>query len=192
MINVLGLTGSPVADSSTEILVKEVLRGAAEKGADTELIYLNEFEIMPCQACGQTPENGYCFFSDGMTELYEKFEACDAIVIGSPIYFDSVSAQTKLFIDRTNCFRSIDPDKPGEYTPRFSQKRRGAIVLVGGEREQFEFARRVIGGFFVWAGIENLGLVSFAYKGFEKGAAAHDKRIMKQAFDMGKKLAAKK
>lgn len=192
MIKVLGISGSPVADSSTEILVKEMLRGAEDSGAETEFVFLNEFEIMPCQACGQTPEKGYCFFSDGMTELYEKFEACDAIVIGSPIYFDSVSAQTKLFIDRTNCFRAIDPEKPGEYTLRMTKKRRGAMILVGGERKQHEFARRVIGGFFIWAGIENLGLVSFSYTGLSKGAAADDEKVMRQAYDMGRRLAEKK
>ncbi len=192
MIRVIGLSGSPVSGSSTELLVEEVLRGAETAGAETELIYLNEYEIMPCQACGKNPDNGYCFFSDGMSELYEKFEECDAIVVGSPIYFDSVSAQTKLFIDRTNCFRSIDFDNPGEYHLRFEKKRKGAMVLVGGERKEYEFARRVIGGFFVWAGIENLGLISYAYNGMEKGTVSGDKKLLKQAFEIGRKLAAKK
>jgi len=189
---VIGISGSPVSGSSTEILVEEVLRGAEDKGAETEFIYLNEFEIMPCQACGKNPDNSYCFFSDGMSDLYEKFVSCDAIVIGSPIYFDSVSAQTKLFIDRTNCFRTIDYDNPCEYHLRFDTKRKGAIILVGGERKEYEFARRVIGGFFVWAGIENLGLISYSYNGIEKGTVSRDAKTMKQAFTMGQKLAGKK
>ncbi|MCK5124768.1 MAG: flavodoxin family protein [candidate division Zixibacteria bacterium] len=188
MTKIIGLSGSPVTGSSTEILVQEVLRGAGETGADTEIIILNEYDIMPCQACGQSPEDGYCFFSDGMDELYSKFIECDAIVMGSPIYFDSVSAQMKLFIDRTNCFRTINPKKPCEFSLRFQKKCKGAIVLVGGEREEYEFARRVIGGFFIWAGVENIGLVTHSNDSLEKGTAADDSLAMQEAFRLGNKL----
>ena len=189
MIRVLGISGSPVAGSSTELIVHEVLKGAVNAGAETDFIYLNELDIMPCQACGQSPEEGYCFFSDGMDEIYKKFDECDAIVIGSPIYFDSVSAQTKLFIDRTNCFRTIDSKKPGVYEPRFTKKRKGLIVLVGGERDIFEFARRVIGGFFVWAGIANQGVIAWSGTGFDKGGVARDSELLAEAFAAGEQLA---
>lgn len=192
MSNILGLSGSPIENSSTDILVGEIMRGAqstAASGDAGELVRLNELQIMPCQACGRSPDDGYCFFNDSMDDLYDKFDACDAIVIGSPIYFDSVSAQTKLFIDRCNCFRTLNPDGPDHFVPRMTKKRTGAIVLVGGERANYEFARRVIGGFFVWAGVESVGLVTYAYDGFEKGTVRDDAQAMKQAFDLGLKLA---
>ena len=122
MSKILGLSGSPVQGSSTEILVKEILRGAESRGGVSDYIGLNELDIMPCQACGQSPENGYCFFNDGMDIVYEKFDECDYIVVGSPIYFDSVSAQTKLFIDRTNCFRAIAPDKEKTFIQRIEKR----------------------------------------------------------------------
>lgn len=186
---VLGLSGSPVQGSSTEILIKEVLRGAESRGAKSDYILLNELDIMPCQACGQSPDEGYCFFSDGMDIIYEKFDGCDAVVVGSPIYFDSVSAQTKLFIDRTNCFRALTPDGDKKFIRRVIKKRRGAIILVGGEREDYEHARRVIGGFFVWAGIEPIGMVKYACNNFKKGTAKSNPDLMEKAFDLGIKLA---
>ncbi|MCP4566950.1 MAG: flavodoxin family protein [FCB group bacterium] len=185
---VLGLSGSPVISSSTELLVREVLKGAESKGAETDYVYLNELDIMPCQACGQSPEEEYCFFHDGMDVIYEKFDRCDAIVVGSPLYFDSVSAQTKLFIDRCNCFRRLTPDGPEKFVERIEKKRTGAIVLVGGEREKYEHARRVIGGFYVWANITSVSMITHAYDGFKKGTVAENPETLQQAFESGLKL----
>lgn len=188
MSNVLGICGSPIRAGSTGILVREILRGAESRGADTDFVFLNELDIMPCQACGQSPEDGYCFFDDGMDEVYERFDRCHAIVVGSPIYFDTVSAQTKLFIDRANCFRAFNLDGPDHFIPRISRRRQGAIVLVGGEREKYEYARRVIGGFFVWANIEPAGLITYAHSSRKKGSAADEPEVLKQAFDLGTRL----
>lgn len=184
---VLGICGSPVIGSSTEILVREVLNGAASKGSETDYIFLNELDIIPCQACGQSPDDGYCFFNDGMDAVYEKFDRCDAIVVGSPVYFDSVSAQTKLFIDRCNCFRAYKPDMK-EIFPRMEKRRKGAIVLVGGEREEYEHARRVIGGFFVWANIESTGVITYAHGSWEKGSVKNEMGILKEGFNLGIEL----
>ena len=185
---VLGLCGSPVVESSTEILIRQVLRGAESLRAEAEYINLNELDIMPCQACGRSPDNSYCFFRDGMDLIYDHFDRCDAIVVGSPIYFDSVSAQTKLFIDRCNCFRAMDPDGPDKFVPRIAKRRKGAIVLVGGERENYEYAHRVIGGFFVWANIEVVGVITHAHDGFEKGNVIKHSETVQKAFDIGQKL----
>ena len=187
--NVLGICGSPVRGGSTEILIEEILRGAQSAGALTDYIFLNDLQIMPCQACGKSPTEGYCFFHDGMDEVYKKFDWCDAVVIGSPIYFDSVSAQTKLFIDRTNCFRSLNIDGPEHFIPRMQKKRKGAIILVGGEREEYEHARRVIGGFFVWANVKSVGLITFAHSSWDKGAVVGASDVLRQAHEVGIELA---
>jgi multimeric flavodoxin WrbA len=187
--NILGISGSPVQGSSTEILVREILRGAESRGAKADFISLNELDIMPCQACGQSPEEGFCFFNDGMEEIYERFERCDSIVVGSPIYFDSVSAQTKLFIDRTNCFRTLNIEGPEHFTPRITKHRKGAMVLVGGEREKYEYARRVIGGFFIWAGIESIEVIYYGHGNWGKGSVIKEIEIMGRAFKIGIKLA---
>jgi multimeric flavodoxin WrbA len=188
LIKILGISGSPVVGSSTEFLIKEVLKGGKEAGAKTKYICLNELEIIPCQACGQSPDEEYCFFNDGMDEVYKAFDWCDVIVVGSPIYFDSVSAQTKLFIDRTNCFRHYRPESPEMIIPRIEKTRKGIIILVGGEREKFEPARKVVGGFFVWANIERSELIAYSYSGKEKGSAKKDKNIMSEAFEAGRKI----
>lgn len=189
MSNILGISGSPVKNGSTEVLIQEVLRGAASGGAQTEYFCLNDLKIMPCQSCGKSPEDSYCFFRDDMDLIYESFDRCDALIIGSPMYFDCISAQTKLFIDRTNCFRPVIPGDHPQFGKRQYKERRGGIILVGGQQEQFEHARRVIGGFFVWADVKPVSLITYSHKDWEVGSVVHNPDIVKQAFELGVRLA---
>jgi multimeric flavodoxin WrbA len=155
-MNIVGISGSATGGSSTDLLISAALEGAAAPNAATRLFRLNERQIIPCQACGVSPEPDYCFFHDGMDDLYKSMEKSEGIILGSPIYFDSVSAQTKIFIDRTNCLRPADfSDKSVQKfkEPRFKGKK-GGIVLVAGDYGKFESSLRVMHAFFIWAGIE--------------------------------------
>jgi multimeric flavodoxin WrbA len=191
------ISGTPVEHSSTELLMKRVADGyEAAFGpdeAEVEFIRLNDLRIKPCQACGTSPQPGYCFLNDSMSLLYEKLIDCDAILIGTPVYFDSVTAQTKLFIDRCNCLRPGDFSQgpEGNRFIRLLHKRRvGGMVIVGSERCYYEGARKVIAGFFKWVEVENKGMVSYA---------SHDLRLretvkeapeaLDEAFKLGQLLA---
>lgn len=187
---ILALSGSPTGGSSTDILLDSILEGASEKHIKTRLVKLNDKNIYPCQACGQSPEPDYCFFHDDMDELYSLMKKADAIILGSPIYFDSVSAQTKLFIDRTNCLRPLDfSDKSGNKfkKPLFHDKK-GGIVIVGGENGKFETALRTARAFFIWAGIERVFELKYVTFGIESGFAKQDNKISKEAQKYGQEL----
>jgi len=69
-------------------------------GADTEKIYLNDLDIKPCQACTKYPAPKFCWYEDGMARIYTAIENADVLIIGTPAYYDGVSAQLKLVIDR--------------------------------------------------------------------------------------------
>ena len=97
---VLGIVGSPRRGGNTEILVDEILAGAAETGADTEKIILNELNIMPCQACDACKDGGECIQEDDMSELLIQMERYSIWVLGTPVYWWGPSAQLKAFIDR--------------------------------------------------------------------------------------------
>jgi len=97
---VLGIVGSPRRGGNTEILVDEILAGAAEAGADTEKIILNELNILPCQACDACKDGGECVQDDDMSELLKQMERCRIWVLGTPVYWGGPSAQLKVFIDR--------------------------------------------------------------------------------------------
>jgi multimeric flavodoxin WrbA len=191
-MNILGLSGSATGGSSTDLLLGAALDGASAPHVKTHLIRLNERQIIPCQACSQSPAPDYCFFHDGMSELYDLMEKSEGIILGSPIYFDSVSAQAKLFIDRTNCLRPADfSDRLVQKfkEPRFTGKK-GGIILVAGDYGKFDSALRTMRAFFIWAGIEIVFELQYKTKSMETGEAGRDSDIMNTAREYGKKLLA--
>lgn len=189
-MNILGISGSPVGGSSTDFLISAALEGASQY-AKTRFIRLNDQRILPCQACGKSPEPDYCFFHDDMDRIYNLMAKSEGIILGSPIYFDTVSAQAKLFIDRTNCLRPVDFSAKPEPTfknPLFKGKK-GGIIIVGGEREKFDTAFRTARGFFIWAGIEIVFEQKFAAAGFSVGEAGANIEVIEQARSYGQKMA---
>jgi multimeric flavodoxin WrbA len=99
-MRVLGIVGSPRHGGNTEILVDEILAGAAEAGADIEKIILNDLNILPCQACDACKDGGECVQDDDMSEILKQMERCRIWVLGTPVYWWGPSAQLKAFIDR--------------------------------------------------------------------------------------------
>lgn len=100
-MKVLGFVGSPREGGNTEIMVKEVLKGSSENGAQTKIFNLNKLNIKPCQACMHCKANeGVCATDDDMQIIYEEIKESEAFVLGSPIYMWQMTAQAKLFTDR--------------------------------------------------------------------------------------------
>ncbi len=194
MAKILTINASPVKNSSTGILLEKVADGIKEKlfgPVENKVVILNDLKILPCQACGESPEPNYCLFKDDIYPLYEYLINCDIVLFGSPVYFETVSAQAKLFIDRCNCLRP--PDFDGKTDTHFkkviSRKKLGAIVLSGGQNDQFECARRVIAGFFKWIRVSNIGTISYTSPRWkEAGPVKDDSAKLDEAIKLGKKL----
>lgn len=187
---IIGVSGSATPLSSTDILIKEVLRGASKGNRKTLFYRLNEMKILPCQACGKSPEPDFCFFHDNIYPLYEKMVESEAVVLGSPVYFDSVSAQTKTFIDRCNCLRPADfscLDKQLFKDPLFKGKR-GGIVLIASDYGKFDAALRVMRAFFIWTGMEIVFELKYKTKSLHYSEASSDNKVCRQAFECGQKL----
>ncbi|MDV2482253.1 flavodoxin family protein [Methanoculleus sp. Wushi-C6] len=100
-MKILGINGSPRGSRSQTLrLVRAVLDGAASAGADVELVDLCKLRIEYCNGCLVCCERGECVRDDDFAGLYRKMLASDGIVLGSPNYIDSVTAQTKTLLDR--------------------------------------------------------------------------------------------
>ena len=183
-------------NSSTELLLRRIADATArtlgEKSRHT-FIRLNDLDMVLCQACGEDPTPAFCFIEDEMTRLYRKLIDCDCLLIGSPIYFDSVSAQTKAFIDRCNCLKPVDFDNVADgsgFVRRLTRKRTGAMVLVGGEQAWFEGARRCLAGFFKWIEVTNEAYMKFSTTDVNRiGEAADCPKGLAEADRIGQKLA---
>lgn len=99
---VIALLGSPRRNGNSAALAEAAVSGATAAGAEVESFYLHGMDIRPCSACdackGET--SGDCIVDDDMQALYPRLRRADAIIIASPIYWFTVSAQTKLVMDR--------------------------------------------------------------------------------------------
>lgn len=100
MKNVLILSSSPRINGNSDLLCQEFCRGAIEAGHNVEIVHLNEKDINYCIGCYACHKTGTCFRKDDMTELYDKVLNANVIVFATPVYFYTMSAQLKTFIDR--------------------------------------------------------------------------------------------
>lgn len=97
----LFILGSPRKNGNSESMAKAVASGILQTpGNSVEYVYLNTLSIQPCQGCGGCNKTGKCIINDDMQELYIKTDEAHRLFLVSPIYFYSVSAQLKIFIDR--------------------------------------------------------------------------------------------
>lgn len=101
-MKLLGIIGSPRGkNSNTLVLLESALKSAEDAGAETELIDITKLRINYCLVCDKCYKTGRCPVKDDFNAVYDKFLAADGIILASPVYFNSVSAQLKTFIDRT-------------------------------------------------------------------------------------------
>lgn len=128
---ILGIIGSPRKNGNTDFVIDKILQSASENGAISEKIYLNELKIKPCQGCEHCKKYKNCKIKDDFAQIIKKIENADGIVIGSPVYFGTISAQTKIFIDRL--FSLFDKD----FNNKLKGKRKGAFVLIWAAEQKF-------------------------------------------------------
>ena len=99
---VLILSGSPRKGGNSDILCDEFLRGAQDAGHKAEKIRVAEKKVAPCSGCYYcSTHGGACVHKDDMADILQKMIDTDVIVLASPVYFYSISAQLKAVIDRT-------------------------------------------------------------------------------------------
>lgn len=139
-MKIVGFVGSPRKKGNTTSIVNEVLRGAAEAGAETKIFNINELGIRGCQACYkcQTPE-GKCVQTDGMAPLYDEIFNADAVVFGTPVFMFQITGQMKTFIDRLFALLYLKDGQPGAFRNKIRGKR-AVTVYSQGQPETAAFA----------------------------------------------------
>jgi putative NADPH-quinone reductase len=145
-MHILALNSSPRDHdtSKTELVLQKFLEGAKRAGASVETLYLRNYKINHCLGCYgcwlQTP--GRCVQKDDMTEvLFDKYLNADLAVLASPIYYATMNARMKLFVDRT--LPMMDPlgemAEAGGSPHRFEKMPRVVTLSVAGYWDQVMF-----------------------------------------------------
>lgn len=100
MGKIIALYGSPRREGNTSTLLRSAVRGALEAGATVEEYVLGDLRMSPCMEIYACKEGGRCVIEDDFQRIYDQLLTCRGLMIASPIFFYSVSAQTKILIDR--------------------------------------------------------------------------------------------
>lgn len=187
-MRVLGIAGSPRRGGNTDLLLEELMKGAASQGAETKTIELRSLKYETCTHCDSCLKTGNCVIKDDMREVYQELEQADIIFIASPVQFVGPTAQLKAMIDRCQCFwaRKYVLKVPPLGDERV---RKGFFISVGGTRlkDMFEPSLAIVKTWFRMLNIEYAGELLF--KGIdEKGAIQEHPDALKQAYEAGQRL----
>ena len=187
-MNIIAFCASPRKDGNTELLLKETVKGIEDAGFSTRIFNLNSMNIMPCQDCGGCDETGTCIYHDDMDHIYDAVRSADRIILASPIFFFSLSAQAKLMIDRCQSFwcEKYLLDKPLQAGGR---GRKGLLLLVGGMKKDtgVQCASSCAKAFFRSISVPEHGTLAFTGID-EKGAILRHPSALAEAYEAGRRL----
>lgn len=134
-MKVLMLNGSPRRNGNTSIALGEMEKIFVREGIETETIHLGNKDIRGCIACLSCEQKGKCVFDDLVNEVAPKFEACDGLVVGSPVYYASANATLVAFL--TRLFYSTSFDKTMKVGASVVAARRGGLSAAFDELNKF-------------------------------------------------------
>jgi len=178
-MKILVINGSPRKGGNTETLLNAMTTGAQEAGATISNVELRSLDVSPCRACDACKKTGKCIQKDDMHDLISKMEECDVWILGTPVYWWSVTAQLKAFIDR---WYGIN---------REVFKNRRAVLVIPLESSNPKTAQHVLGMFddiFDYLGMNQIGTI-LAPGVHERGEVKKRSDIVKEAIELGKSIA---
>jgi len=183
---VLGINGSPRIGGNTDILLDKALEGASGKGAKIEKVILNKLKFSPCQECENVRDDGSCIVEDDMQSVYKKIDAADVIILASPIFFGSLSAQTKMMVDRFQCLWRA---KYILKTVTTKKKKKGIFISVEGStrKDFFDNAKSIVKNLFATIDADYTEEL-FCPEVDEKANILEHPDFLKKAFELGQRI----
>ena len=121
-MKVLLINGSPNANGNTAMALREMEKVFSEQGIETEWILVGNMAIRGCVACQTCYKNAKCAIDDIVNEVAKKFEACDGMVVGSPVYYAGANGTLTAFLDRLF------------YSTRFDKRMKVGAAVVAARR----------------------------------------------------------
>ena len=134
-MRVLMINGSPREEGNTAIALHEMETIFHAEGIQTEIIQVGNKAIRGCIACDSCKKNGKCVFDDLVNETASKFEACDGLIIASPVYYASANGTLISFVDRL--FYSTLFDKTMKVGASVVTARRGGLSATFDELNKY-------------------------------------------------------
>jgi multimeric flavodoxin WrbA len=181
---VLVILGSPRRKGNSSTLAARISRGAISAGAKVETLFLQKLKISPCRGCDtcQKQNSKACAVKDDMQEIYPKLIKADAWVIASPVYWFTMSAQTKTFMDRCYALSA--------YAKNPFAGKRIAIAMSYGDADPVKSgcvnALRTFQDAFRYTGSKIVGMVYGS--AMKAGEIADNEALVQEAEELGRLL----
>jgi multimeric flavodoxin WrbA len=189
MMNILGILGSPRIGGNSDVLLSQALAGAKDAGADSvEKIILDRKHISGCKDCKKCKKTGICAVKDDMQEVQKKILDAYAVIHSCPVYFWSMTAQMKAYLDRWCVFFDEEWRWQKIYYPKMRAKRIGLITVCG--EPNVQTADPIVHSFKSTADLTKLTwLGAVMASATNKGDITNNEAAIKEAFELGRKAA---
>lgn len=183
-MKVVSFLGSPNKHGNTAMLLRKVLEGiCGNENIEDKIVFLEEQNINPCMGCDACKQNEQlsCVMKDDMQHIYKKLKDSELIIIASPIYWWSVTAQTKCFIDRLYGINFKDSDL------HLENKKVMLVMTYGGELpnsgpERVELNFREICEYIGVSVADVLGVCTGSVQ------VKDNEKALRKAYELGKKF----
>lgn len=187
-MKVLGIMGSPRVGGNSDVLLDDALAGGKEAGAQLEKIILDRLKISGCKDCKKCNDTGLCVLKDDMPEIHNKILEADAIIHSVPVYFWSMTAQMKAYLDRWCALFDAEWRWQKDYYPKMKGKRIGLITVCGDP--DVHTADPIVHSFKSTVDMTKMKWIGAVMaSASEKGDIVKDEKSREQAFELGRKAA---
>ena len=185
-MKVVGICGSP-RKGNTEWMLKKFLQGIAEGGIETDLILLRNKNIKGCDGClkceaGGKEREGLCRIKDDMQPIYQQIKDAQGIIFATPVYWFNISAQMKIFIDRTYAIND-----GGNYA--FTGKAVGVVLTYEDENIFVSGGINTLRSFQDICAYVKANLIGMVYGSADKaGDIQTNGKLLQKAYDLGRTI----
>ena len=188
-MKVLGINGSRRKHGNTAILLQNVLHPAEQAGFDTEMIHLGEYCIHACTGCEGCSNSWNCIIKDDFPTLIDKLDRADAIVLGSPTYWYTVTSDMKRFID--HCYSLIQfPHSRQQWISKYQGSGKACVTVAVCEQPDKSMMGNtltLLSDFCRDIGLELTDSVA-ALRCFNAGSVKQEEAALHKAEQAGEKL----
>lgn len=191
MPTIIAIYGSPRRKGNTAELMKQAVAGARQAGASVEEVILRDLKISPCLEIYQCKKSGRCAIKDDFHQVVDQLMAADAVMLASPIFFYTVSAQTKILMDRCQSLwvRKYWLDQAGRADGR--RIRNGLFISVGATKGRRLFDGALLTVRYFFDAVDIRLWKSLLYRNLDQqGAVLEHQDYLDQAHAAGAALAA--
>ena len=189
MPQIVAIYGSPRRRGNTATLLKHAVQGAVDAGAQVDEIILRDLKISPCLEIYACKKEGRCAIKDDFHNVVDQILSAKGLILASPIFFYTVSAHTKILMDRCQSLWVkkywIDKVPFGQWEP----KRKGLFISVGATKGKKLFDGTLLTVKYFFDVLDTELYRSLLYRGldFEDDVLTHPE-YLEEAYEAGKAL----